>query len=77
MPRHIRVKPNQVATLAWVVLQINVALLARLGADFGMVADRKNRRAEIVKTMPGNETPEGNTEALQDEIADRAGNVHT
>jgi hypothetical protein len=41
MPRHISVKPNQVATLAWVVLQIGVALL---GTDFGMVADRKNRR---------------------------------
>ena len=43
MPRHIKVKPNQVATLAWVVLQIGVALL---GTDFGMIADRKDRRAE-------------------------------
>jgi hypothetical protein len=40
MPRHIKVKPNQVATRAWVVLQIGVALL---GTDFGMIADRKNR----------------------------------
>jgi hypothetical protein len=39
MPRHIKVKPNQVATLAWVVLQIGVALL---GTDFGMGADRKD-----------------------------------
>jgi hypothetical protein len=43
MPRHIRTKPNQVATLAWVVLQINVALVARLGADLDMSVDRKNR----------------------------------
>jgi hypothetical protein len=43
MPRHIKVKPNQVATLAWVVLQIGVALL---GTDFGMSADRWNRRIE-------------------------------
>jgi hypothetical protein len=43
MPRHIKVKPNQVATLAWVVLQIGVALL---GTDFGMIADRKDHRAE-------------------------------
>ena len=39
MPRHIRVKPNQVATLAWVVLQIGGALL---GTGLGMV-DRKDR----------------------------------
>jgi hypothetical protein len=42
MPRHIKVKPNQVAILAWVVLQIGVALL---GTDFGMSADRNDRRA--------------------------------
>jgi hypothetical protein len=40
MPRHIKVNPNQVATLAWVVLQIGAALL---GTDFGMSADRKDR----------------------------------
>jgi hypothetical protein len=40
MPRHIKVKPNQVATLAWVVLQIGVALL---GTDFGMIGDRRDR----------------------------------
>jgi hypothetical protein len=38
MPRHIRVKPNQVAIRAWVVRQI-VALLA---TDFGMSGDRRN-----------------------------------
>jgi hypothetical protein len=48
MPRHIRTKPNQVATLAWVVLQITVALVEWLGAVFGMSADRKNR-AEFCK----------------------------
>src|SRR5882757_514065 len=39
MPRHIKVKPNQVATRALVVLQIGVALL---GTDLGMIADRKD-----------------------------------
>jgi hypothetical protein len=38
MPRHIKVKPNQVATLACVVLQIGVALL---GTDFGMIEDQE------------------------------------
>ena len=42
MPRHIKVKPNQVATLAWVVLQIGVALL---GTDLDMNADRRDHRA--------------------------------
>jgi hypothetical protein len=40
MPRHIKVKPNQVAIRAWVVRQIGVALL---GTDFGMSGDRKDR----------------------------------
>jgi hypothetical protein len=75
MPRHIRTKPNQVATLAWVVLQITVAL-ERLGAVFGMSADRKNRA--------GNYKDDGRqweawsnreTKALQDEIADQGDNV--
>jgi hypothetical protein len=43
MPRHINVKPNQVATLAWVVLQIGVALA--VDADFSMSVDRENRAA--------------------------------
>jgi hypothetical protein len=40
MPTHIKVKPNQVAIRAWVVLQIGVALL---GTDFGMSGDHRNR----------------------------------
>ena len=36
MPRHIKVKPNQVAIRAWVVRQTNVAL----GTDFDMSADQ-------------------------------------
>jgi hypothetical protein len=49
MPRHIKVKPNQVAILAWVVRQIGVALL---GTDFGMSADRAG---EMMKAMAGDE----------------------
>jgi hypothetical protein len=74
MPMHIRTKPNQVAILAWVVLQINVALL---GTDFGMSADRKNR-AENCKGDGQQSEAWGNRESKpwQDEIADRGGNVH-
>jgi hypothetical protein len=46
MPRHIKVKPNQVAIRAWVVLQIGVALL---GTDFGMSGNRNNRAVEMMK----------------------------
>jgi hypothetical protein len=52
MPRHISVKPNQVATRAWVVLQIGVALL---GTDFGMSGDRKNRAVEMMKAVTSDE----------------------
>ena len=74
MPRHIKVKPNQVAIRAWVVLQIGVALL---GTDFGMSGDRKNR-AENCKGDGQQWEAWGNREskAWQDEIADRGGNVH-
>src|SRR3954447_12472667 len=41
MPRHIKMKPNQVATLAWVVLQIGVALAA--DADFSICGNGKLR----------------------------------
>jgi hypothetical protein len=74
MPRHIKVKPNQVAMRAWVVLQIGVALL---GTDFGMSGDRKNR-AENCKGDGQQWEAWGDREskAWQDEIADRGGNVH-
>jgi hypothetical protein len=41
MPRHIKVKPNQVAILAWVVRQIGLALL-----DVDMSGDCTDRAAE-------------------------------
>src|SRR3954453_2601061 len=41
MPRHIKMKPNQVATLAWVVLQIGGALAA--DADFSICGNGKLR----------------------------------
>ena len=51
MPRHIKVKPNQVAIRAWVVLQINVALL---GTDFDMSADARTGLG-MWRTMTSNE----------------------
>src|SRR4051794_14031245 len=41
MPTHIKVKPNQVATLAWVVLQIGVALAVEV--DFSICGNGKLR----------------------------------
>jgi hypothetical protein len=52
MPRHINVKPNQVATRAWVVLQIGVALL---GTDFGMSGDRRERAVGNDEAITGDE----------------------
>jgi hypothetical protein len=72
MPRHIKVKPNQVAIRAWVVLQIGVALL---GTDFGMSGDRKNRAVRNDEAVTSDEGQSIN-QSMGDEIADRGGNVH-
>ena len=72
MPRHIRVKPNQVAIRAWVVLQIGVALLA---TDFGMAADRRNRGCKDEDDR-SNEAWGNRKQSGQEQIADQGGNVH-